>query len=67
MNFGSVSPRKKKNIIIVCVNIIHKVREKVSGAGGVSYRTVEKNVGREMGAQEQLEERTKQGRDKYCW
>ncbi|CAD7941860.1 unnamed protein product [Amoebophrya sp. A120] len=45
-----------------------QVREKVYGAAGVAYRTVKKDMGKEMTAEEALNERVKvHGRDKYCY
>lgn len=50
---------KKQNRII-------KVKKKVYGGGGVTYRTVEKKMDRAVTAEDALDERVKLGRDKYC-
>lgn len=44
-----------------------QVREKLRNAGGVSYRTVTRTMGKQMSAEDALNERVKQGRDKFCW
>lgn len=41
-----------------------KMRQK---AGIWSYKTITKEVTRPLTAEERLDERTKLGRDKYCW
>lgn len=44
-----------------------QIREKVYGGPGVTYKTVTKEVGKDMTAEERLNMREKEGRDKYCW
>ncbi|CAD7929766.1 unnamed protein product [Amoebophrya sp. A25] len=44
-----------------------QIREKVYGGGGVSYRTIAKEMDRDMTAEDALNERVKLGRDKHCY